>query len=70
MTDSPVRVATPLDGIADDFVDTIASLSPMTATDIGVPGDPRESTTSPRGSRSLHRRAPGHPAPRRGRAAG
>ena len=41
MSDSPVRAATPLDRIADAFVDTIATLSPMIATDIGVAGDPR-----------------------------
>ena len=41
MSDSPVRAATPLDRIADAFVDTIATLSPMIATDIGVTGDPR-----------------------------
>ena len=41
MSDSPVRAATPLDRIADAFVDTIATLSPMIAIDIGVAGDPR-----------------------------
>ena len=41
MTDSPVRAATPLDLISDYYVATYASLSPITATDIGVPGDPR-----------------------------
>lgn len=41
MTDSPQRTATPLDQIADRFVDTIVSLSPMTATSIGAPGDER-----------------------------
>ena len=41
MTDTPVREATPLDAIADAYVDTIASLSPLTATSIGVPGNER-----------------------------
>ncbi|AQP45667.1 DUF885 domain-containing protein [Tessaracoccus flavus] len=38
MTD---RTPTPLDAVADAYVDTIARLSPMTATSIGVPGDNR-----------------------------
>ncbi|AQP50683.1 DUF885 domain-containing protein [Tessaracoccus flavescens] len=41
MTETPARSATPLDRIADDYVDTIASLSPMTATQLGLPGDER-----------------------------
>ena len=38
MTD---RTPTPLDAVADAYVDTIARLSPMAATSIGLPGDER-----------------------------
>ena len=31
------RVSTPLDQVADAFVDTIVALSPITATGIGAP---------------------------------
>ena len=35
------RTPTPLDAVADEYVDTIAKLSPMAATSIGIPGDER-----------------------------
>ena len=35
------RKPTPLDAVADAYVDTIARLSPMAATSIGIPGDER-----------------------------
>lgn len=41
MTASAPRTPTPLDQIADSFVDTMAALSPITATSIGVAGDER-----------------------------
>ena len=36
------RTRTPLDQVADDFVDTIVRLSPITATGIGAPGHDHE----------------------------
>ncbi|SHI44599.1 Uncharacterized conserved protein, DUF885 familyt [Tessaracoccus bendigoensis DSM 12906] len=41
MTEPAPRTSTPLDRIADEYVGKVASLSPLTATSLGVPGDER-----------------------------
>ena len=41
------RVSTPLDMVADAYVDTIVTLSPITATEIGAPGHDHELPDGP-----------------------
>ncbi|MCG6567882.1 DUF885 domain-containing protein [Tessaracoccus sp. ZS01] len=38
MTETPARPSSPLDQIADDYVETLAKLSPIAATNWGIPG--------------------------------
>ncbi|HEY0216394.1 MAG TPA: DUF885 domain-containing protein, partial [Cellulomonas sp.] len=41
---TPVRPSTPIDAIADSYVTTLATLDPLTATSLGIPGHDHEMT--------------------------